>query len=79
MSEQLSTESNRPAPRRWTKEEEQELVKFTEVNTPNSVIASKMGRTSDSVRKKAAAIGLTRGAAAGRSDADNDLEGDQGG
>jgi hypothetical protein len=61
MSEQMSSESNRPAPRRWTKEEEQELVKYAEENTPNSVIASKMGRTSDSVRKKAAAIGLSRG------------------
>lgn len=61
MTEQMSSESNRPAPRRWTKEEEQELVKYAEENTPNSIIASKMGRSSDSVRKKAAAIGLGRG------------------
>lgn len=60
MFEQMPSADDRPAPRRWTKEEEQELVRYIEINTPNRVIASKMGRTSDSVRKKAAAIGLTR-------------------
>jgi hypothetical protein len=73
---QMSSESNRPVPRRWTKEEEQELVKYTEVNTPNSVIASKMGRTSDSVRKKAAAIGLTR---SGNSTSQADMNSEPGG
>jgi hypothetical protein len=71
----MSTPNDRPAPRRWTKEEEQELVKYTEVNTPNSVIASKMGRTSDSVRKKAAAIGLTRGSSSSQGDVDSDQGG----
>ncbi|MEO7775246.1 MAG: SANT/Myb-like DNA-binding domain-containing protein [Steroidobacteraceae bacterium] len=61
MSEHMNTLNERPAPRRWTKEEEQELVKYTDVNTPNHVIASKLGRTSDSVRKKIAAAGLSRG------------------